>query len=290
LSAGNKPFIKLAVFLALLFWAFFCFFPIYWTIITSFKTSSEVYSATPLFLPFINFKPTLASWMKIFGTGSNAAAGGNFLSIARNSLIAAFGGGVGAVLLGGLGAYGLARFEYKKMSNKNISFMMISQRMLPPIALATPYFVIFSKLGMVDSLFTLILVYTSMNTPLLVWMLKDFFSAIPVEIEESALIDGCSALSVFWRIALPLALPGVLVAFLFAFCFSWNEFLFALTLTLGNATTLPVQIAGNISTSTTGTAYWDLAAQAVVVLFVPLLIAILVNRNIVSGLTLGAVK
>jgi len=290
MKEGKKPSVKLVVFLGLLLWAIFCFFPIYWTIITSFKTPSEVYSSTPLFFPFIDFQPTLASWMKIFGTGSNAAAGGNFLFIARNSLIAASGGAVGAVLLGASGAYALARFRYQKMSNQNISFMMISQRMLPPIALATPYFVLLSKLGMVDNLFTLMLVYAAMNAPLLVWMLKDFFAGIPVEIEESALIDGCSPMSVFWRIALPLALPGIVVAFLFAFCFSWSEFLFALTLTLGNATTLPVQIAGNVSTSTTGTAYWDLSAQAVVVLFVPLLIAILVNRNIVSGLTLGAVK
>ena len=286
----NKPSAKLVVFLALLLWAVFCFFPIYWTIITSFKTASEVYNSTPSFLPFVDFQPTLASWVKIFSTGSGAAAGGNFLNIARNSLIAALGGAVGSVILGAAGAYGLARFRYHRMTNENISFMMISQRMLPPIGLATPYFVIFAKLGMIDKLYTLILVYAAMNTPLLIWILKDFFADIPVEIEESALIDGCSQLGVFLRIALPLALPGIVVAFLFAFCFSWSEFLFALTLTLGNVTTLPLQIAGNVSTSTTGVAYWDLSAQAVFVLFVPLLIAILVNRNIVRGLTLGAVK
>jgi multiple sugar transport system permease protein len=121
-----------------------------------------------------------------------------------------------------------------------------------------------------------------------IWLLWDFFADLPVEIEESALVDGCSRMGAFFRIALPLAAPGLVVAFLFAFVFSWNEFLYALTLTFNDAKTLPVQIAGNVIN--TGPRYWDLATQGNFVLLPPLLIALLAGRYIVRGLTLGAVK
>jgi multiple sugar transport system permease protein len=127
-----------------------------------------------------------------------------------------------------------------------------------------------------------------MNLPLVVWLLRDYFTDLPVEIEEAALVDGDSRYGAFFRIILPLAAPGLVVAFLFAFVFSWNDFLFALTLTVQNAKTLPLQLAGNVTLR--GPRYWDIAAQGLVVMLPPLIIALLAGRYIVRGLTLGAIN
>ena len=271
------------VYLILIAWSFFTLFPLYFSIIISFQTTLDVYSVTPKFLPFIDFTPTLASW-----TGISTAAGGRILKFGRNSLVTALGGATGATLLGAMAAYGLARFRFRRWKNEDIGFFFISQRMFPPIAVAVPYFILFNSLGMVDKLSTMILIYMAMNIPLVVWLLWDFFKELPIEVEEAALVDGCSRLGSFFRVTLPLAVPGLVVAFLFAFVFSWNEFLFALTLTFEDAKTLPFQIAGNVTN--TGPRYNDLAAQSIFVLLPPMIIAMLAGKYIVRGLTLGAVK
>lgn len=272
------------VYLILIVWLIFTLFPLYFSIVTSIKTPNDVYAVTPKFLPFVDFMPTLDPWTNIF----KEVGGGRIPVITKNSLVAALGGAIGATLLGAMAAYGLARFQFRGWKNEDIGFFFISQRMFPPIALAVPYFILFNWLNMLDKLPTLILIYIAMNTPLVVWLLWDFFKDLPIEIEEAALVDGCSRLGAFFRIALPLATPGLVVAFLFAFVFSWNEFLFALTLTFQEAKTLPFQIAGNVTN--TGPRYWDLAAQGIFVLLPPLLIALAAGRYIVRGLTLGAVK
>ena len=280
------------VLVILIVWTVLSLFPLYFSIITSFKTANDVYSVTPSFVPFVDFQPSVASYAAIFNEkaaeGEWTVAGGRLLAIAGNSLMAAMGAGILATLLGSLAAYGLARFRFRRWKNEDIGFFLISQRMFPPVALAVPYFLLFNWLRMLDKIPTLILVYTAMNTPLVVWLLWDFFAELPKDIEDSALVDGCSRLGAFFRIALPLAVPGLVVAFLFSFTFSWNEFLFAFTLTFSKATTLPFQIAGNVIN--TGPRYWDLAAQGNLVLLPPLLIAIVASKYIVRGLTLGAVK
>jgi multiple sugar transport system permease protein len=280
------------VLVILIVWTVLSLFPLYFSLITSFKTANDVYSVTPSFFPFVDFQPSLASYARIFqpksAEGEWSVAGGRLLAIAGNSLMAAMAAGILATLLGSLAAYGLARFRFRRWKNEDIGFFLISQRMFPPIALAVPYFLLFNWLGMLDKIPTLILVYTAMNVPLVVWLLWDFFAELPKDIEDSALVDGCSRLGTFFRIALPLAVPGLVVAFLFSFTFSWNEFLFAFTLTFSKATTLPFQIAGNVIN--TGPRYWDLAAQGNLVLLPPLVIAIVASKYIVRGLTLGAVK
>jgi multiple sugar transport system permease protein len=145
-----------------------------------------------------------------------------------------------------------------------------------------------NRINLLDSVFSLILIYTAMNLPLVVWLLRDYFRDLPVELEEASMVDGSSRVGAFFRIALPLTLPGLVVAFLFSFVFAWNEFLFAFTLTFDKAKTLPVQIAGGVTT--TGVRYWDIAAEGLVVMIPPLIIALLTGRYIVRGLTLGAVK
>jgi multiple sugar transport system permease protein len=127
-----------------------------------------------------------------------------------------------------------------------------------------------------------------MNLPLVVWLLRDYFRDLPVELEEASMVDGSTRLGAFFRIALPITLPGLVVAFLFAFAFAWNEFLFVSRLTFNRAKTLSVQIAGNVTS--TGPRYWDIAAQGLVVMVPPLLVALIAGRYIVRSLTLGAVK
>jgi multiple sugar transport system permease protein len=160
--------------------------------------------------------------------------------------------------------------------------------MLPPIAVVVPYFIIFNRLDMIDNILVLVLVYTAANLPLVVWLLRDYFADLPLELEEASMVDGSSRYGAFVRIVLPLAVPGLVIAFLFAFVFAWNEFLLALGLTFDHAKTLPVQIAGNVGVR--GARYWDIAAQGLVVMVPPLIVAALAGRYIVRGLTLGAVK
>jgi multiple sugar transport system permease protein len=276
--------------LVLLVWGVFALFPIYWIAITAFKSPAEVQDDKPTFMPWVDYTPTVDPFRGIFGSGEGFATAnmGDVPQLMRNSFFAAAGSGLLAILLGTTAAYALSRFRFHKWKNNDIAFWIISQRMFPPIALVVPYFILFDRLDILDSIPALILVYTGMNLPLVVWLLRDYFRDLPVELEEASMVDGTTRIGAFFRIALPLTLPGLVVAFLFAFVFAWNEFLFAFTLTFENAKTLPVQIAGNVTT--TGPRYWDIAAQGLIVMIPPLVIALLAGRYIVRGLTLGAVK
>jgi multiple sugar transport system permease protein len=281
---------RVGTYAILLLWALFTFFPIYWTFITSVKSSAVVNRSGPTFLPWGDFDPSLQPFRDIFGGGEGYGVSGmgDVGLLMRNSLGAALGSATLAVVLGAMAAYALSRFRYRRWKNKDIAFWFVSQRMFPPLALVVPYFILFNQFELLDRLPTLILVYTAMNLPLVIWLLRDYFADLPLELEEASLVDGSSRYGAFFRIALPLALPGLVVAFLFAFVFAWNEFLFALTLTFDQAKTLPLQLAGNVTLR--GPRYWDIAAQGLVVMLPPLLIALLVGRYIVRGLTLGAVK
>lgn len=290
MAFGQSRVGKAFLYLVLAVWAIFTLFPLYWTLITSVKSSRAVNGRVPTFLPWGDFTPTLDPFVDIFGGGEgySASAMGPVGLLMRNSFGAAIGSATLAVMLGAMAAYALSRFRYRRWKNKDIAFWFISQRMFPPVALVVPYYFLFQRLNLLDRLPALILVYTAMNLPLVIWLLRDYFADLPIEIEEAALVDGASRFGAFFRIALPLAVPGLVVAFLFAFVFAWNEFLFALTLTYDQAKTLPLQLAGNVTLR--GPRYWDIAAQGLVVMLPPLLIALLVGRYIVRGLTLGAVK
>jgi multiple sugar transport system permease protein len=282
--------LRVVFFVVLVLWALFTAFPLYWTAVTSFKSPADTTGSKPTFVPWGDFDPTLDPYRDIFGAGQGfeVEAMGDVGRLARNSLMAALGSGLLAVLLGTTTAYALSRFRFQRWKNKDIAFWIISQRMFPPIALVVPYFILLNRINLLDSIVSLILVYTAMNLPLVVWLLRDYFRDLPIELEEASMVDGSTRVGAFFRIALPLTLPGLVVAFLFSFVFAWNEFLFAFTLTFDKAKTLPVQIAGGVTT--TGVRYWDIAAESLVVMIPPLIIALLTGRYIVRGLTLGAVK
>jgi len=282
--------LTITAYVILLIWAVFTLLPIYWITITSIKSAKAVQGARPTFIPFVDFEPTLAAFENILGTGGGYGVSGlgNLFFLMRNSFVAAFGSALIAVILGSMAAYALTRFRFRRWKNNDIAFWIVAQRMFPPVALIVPFYILFNQLNMLDRLPTLVIVYTAGNLPLVVWLLRDYFAALPIEIEEAAMVDGASRLQAFFRIALPLAMPGIVVAFLFAFVFAWNDFLFALVLVFDKAKTLPLQLAGNVSVQ--GTRYWDIAAQGLIVMLPPLLIALFLGRYLIRGLTMGAVK
>jgi multiple sugar transport system permease protein len=207
-----------------------------------------------------------------------------------NSIVASAGASLLAVVIGSLAAYGLSRFSYKFlwMSNKDISFFFLSQLILPPVVLAMPFLVLYKQLMLLDSLVGLILVYTLMVLPIVIWIMRDQFDTIPLELEQAALVDGCSIWGAFLRIVLPIALPGMVAAFILSVILCWNEYFFAALLTSTDAKTLPVMVASQ--TGSQGINWWSMAAIASAAILPLVLVGVFLERYIVKGLTAGAVK
>jgi multiple sugar transport system permease protein len=276
----------------LLLWAFICIFPIYWTLTTSFKSAPDVMQGH--LIPFIDFTPDWKGWRSlglspdtIFETSTVRE---QFLARFTNSLIASLGGSLLAVAIGALAGYGLARFPYRfgPMRNNDISFFFLSQLILPPVVLAMPFLVLYKELVFLDSLPGLILVYTLMVLPIVIWIMRDQFMTIPVELEEAALVDGLTIWGTFIRIVLPLALPGIVAALILALVLCWNEYYFAALLTGANAKTLPVMVASQ--TGSQGISWWSMAALSSAAILPLIIVGVLLERYIVKGLTAGAVK
>jgi multiple sugar transport system permease protein len=194
------------------------------------------------------------------------------------------------VAIGSLAAYGLSRFEYKfgPWRNKDIAFFFLSQLILPPVVLAMPFLVLYKELALLDTKIGLILVYTLMVLPIVIWIMRDQFDTIPIELEQAALVDGCSVWGAFFRIVLPIALPGMVAAFILSVVLCWNEYFFAALLTSTNAKTIPVMVASQ--TGSQGINWWSMAALSTAAIAPLLLIGIFLERYIVKGLTAGAVK
>ena len=211
----------------------------------------------------------------------------------RNSAIEALTSAALAVAIGSLAGYGLTRFSYRvpvlKWRNSDISFWIISQRMLPPVVVVLPFLIMYRFVGLVDTYLGMILAYTVFNLPFAVWILRDFFASLPLDLEESALIEGASRFKAFRLIVLPLAVPGLVATFLFCMMFAWNDYLFALMLTFSRASTLPMYIAGE-GTQSYGPQWWYLSALSLMAVVPMAVVAILVERYISRGLVVGAIK
>jgi multiple sugar transport system permease protein len=286
---------KALIYLVLIVWFIFTIFPIYWAVTMSFKDSPSVYGKKPTYIPFVDFKPTYKAWIHLIGKSVPGEAEfiampvmGENARYLRNSLIVALGSSILTLVLGVMAGYALTRFTYRRYNNDNISFFILSQRMFPPVALAMPLFLLFTWVRLIDRLPSLILVYSIMNMPIVTWIVKEFFSDVPKELEEAALVDGSTRWGALFRIIIPIAVPGIAVAFLFSFIFCWNEFLIALCLTFKDAKTLPVGMGG--LTTLRGPLYWDIAANSLVIMIPPLIVTIFANKYIIRGLALGAVK
>ena len=276
----------------LIVWTFICLFPIYWTLTTSFKAAPDVMQGN--LIPFVDFQPDWRGWRSlglspdtIFEVSTVRA---EFIARFYNSLIASIGASLLAVALGALAGYGLARFPYRfgPMRNNDIGFFFISQLILPPVVLAMPFLVLYKELAFLDSLPGLILIYTLMVLPIVIWIMRDQFLTIPVELEEAALVAGLGVWGTFLRIVMPLALPGMVAALILALVLCWNEYFFAALLTGASAKTLPVMVASQ--TGSQGISWWSMAAIATAAILPLVLVGILLERYIIRGLTAGAVK
>jgi multiple sugar transport system permease protein len=207
-----------------------------------------------------------------------------------NSIEASLGASLLAMLIGAPAAYGLTRFRYQfgPWRNKDISFFFLSQLLLPPVVMAMPFLVLYKELALLDNMIGLILVYTLSVLPIVIWIMRDQFETIPVELEQAALVDGCGPWSAFFRIVLPIALPGMVAAMILSVVLCWNEYFFAALLTSSNAKTLPVMVASQ--TGSQGISWWSMAALSTGAIAPLVLIGIFLERYIVKGLTAGAVK
>lgn len=249
--------------------------PFLWTILMSFKSRLDIFEIPPKLI----FTPILENYQKTFVEGP-------FTRYLINSLIIDSSSTVLAVLIGTLAAYAFSRFAI--WGEKHLFFFILTTRMCPPIVVALPIFIIFSKLKLYDTHIGLILVHAIFNLALVVWLMRGFFDDIPREIDQAAMLDGYSDWEVFRKFLLPLVMPGIIVSAVFCLVFSWNEFLFALTLTQSIATTLPVGVPQLVTSRGT---YWGQVAAVCVVITLPVLIfAIVFHKYLVRGLTFGAVK
>lgn len=277
----------LGLYVIVIVWSIIVVFPFYWLFTTSFKLPLHV-ARGPRYIPFVDYQPTGQHWEELF-TG---VQGETTLRHFKNSLIASVGSTVLSVVVGAMAGYGLSRFQYYfrplGWKNDNIAYWIISQRFLPPALFVVPFLMIYSWLHLIDTYAGLILVYTMTNIPFAVWIMRDFFDTLPVDMEESARVDGASRWQAFRLIVLPLSTPGLVSVAVFSFVFAWNEFLFALMLTNFNAITLPVLIAGQ--NSTRGIQWWSISALTLVAALPVIAISLLLQRFITRGLVAGAIK
>ena len=259
-------------------------FPIYWMIATSFKDPADILTRPPKWV----FKPTLDNYIYAFEER-------NFGLYIKNSLIVSLTSTVLVIVLGTLASYSFARYN---PGAGNLMFFILTTRMMPAIAVILPYFLIFRDIGEtaigqafwlgLDKPGALVVSYTMFNLPFAIWLMHSFFQDIPIELEDSARLDGYSRLRVFWRVVLPLAAPGIAVTAIFCLIFSWNEFLFAFLLTRNTAATITVGV--NSFWTLRGILWGPLSAAAVVCVVPMMIFALLLQRYIVRGLTFGAVR
>ncbi len=250
-------------------------FPLYWILTASFKTELGLYARPPQWL----FTPILENYQHVLYNIP-------FVQYLINSLVIALGTTGGSLVLGTLAAYGFSRAAFR--GSRVMRFMVLVTRMVPRMTLVIPYYLLMLKIGMLDTYSGLMTAYISFALPFSIWLLIGFFDDVPLEVEEAALVDGCSPLGALVRVVIPIAAPGIAVAAIFAFLVSWNEFLFALILSGPASKTLPVVIAG--LTTDVGPLYGEMSAAAVMVMLPNIVMTLFMQRYVVRGLTLGAVK
>jgi multiple sugar transport system permease protein len=277
----RKPIGAAIVFVVLTLFAAWTLFPVVWAAITSFKEPGDSFKAT--FIPYKQFKPTLYAWKDAF-----VATRDRTLNSLKNSIIISTISSAASLILGALAGYSLARYEYRKWKNKDIALWILSQRMFPPVAVLIPYFLIMQNLHLLDNIAAVMMVHITMNLPLSVWLMLDFFADLPADIEEAALIDGCGHMKAFFYIALPIAAPGLVAVYVLSFIFSWNEFLFVTVFGYQKAMTLPVMIAGSLTVR--GLDFWKVSSLSILAIIPPVILAMFLSRFLVLGLTMGAIK
>ena len=249
-------------------------FPVYWLFIISFKTPDEIFAFPPVWYPQ---SLQLANYKVLFKDGDAITV--------WNSLVLASVSTFFAMILGTIAAYSLVRF---KTGGENLSVWIISQRMMPPVAIVFPLFLLYVYFGWVDSYHGLIILYTAFSLPYVIWMMRGYIEDIPLELEESALIDGCTRWEVLWKVVLPMARSGLFATAVFTFIFAWNDFLFALVLTRTEVTTYTVQVTHYFGGQSN---FWAKIAAMSVLGTIPVFITVaIMQRFLVRGISMGAVK
>lgn len=285
---------RIGVWVTLVLVFIFFMFPLYWIFVSSIKTRAEVINRVPSYIPFVEFEPTLDNYASILlgttlqsETGVRASAD---LSIFRerllNSVVITGVSTFLAVGLGTLAAYAVSRFNIP--AENDLMFFILSTRMLPPVVVLIPIFLLFSNLNLRDSFAGIILLYTTFNLPFVVWMMKGFFDEIPVEYEEAAMIDGYSRLEAVWKIVIPEAIPAMAATTVFSAIVAWNEFVFANLMNRTYAATVPPWLNSIIGV---GAVEWGRLAAASVLFVLPIVIFTFLVRNyLLRGVTFGAVR
>jgi multiple sugar transport system permease protein len=272
---SSQPVADVAQLVAIVVLAIFILVPIYWMVSTSIKTANQTFAMPPVFV----FQPTFEHYREVFAEGAVTKG-------LRNSLIVATLSTLLALLLGTPAAYAMARFDFR--GKASLWFWIISNRFISPIVVALPFFLLARDLSLLDSHWVLILTYLTFNIPLVIWLSIDQFRAIPRDIDQAAMVDGANQWQALRTVVLPLAIPGLVVAAILCFVFSWNEFLFALVLTRAEAKTAPVE-AANFMTGF-GVRWGAMMATGTLIVLPVVVFAALVARHLVRGLTMGAVK
>ncbi|MBR1134184.1 MULTISPECIES: carbohydrate ABC transporter permease [Bradyrhizobium] len=337
LSSWNRRLVAVGVFA----WCLITTFPLYWVVVTAFKTPPGVVGG-PTYIPFVDFTPTLQPFIDLY-----QGVRGEFFRTFLNSTIVGLSAAAIATAIGAMAAYALVRFEFKVrfgagliffllalgayllfnntlgftrpqalllafpialvaaiianrlplpgpiLGNEDILFWFVSQRMFPPIVTAFALYLLYSEIGrlgfqLVDSYLGLTLCYVAFSLPIVVWLMRDFFEAIPIEVEEAAMVDNVPSWRIFLGIVVPMSMNGLLATFMITLAFVWNEFLFALFLTNSRWQTLPILVAGQ--NSQRGDEWWAISAAALVAIVPMMIMAGLLSRMMRSGLLLGAIK
>jgi len=273
--AFKRALIIFGIYLALLIVSAFFFYPIFFAIVTSLQKRAEIFTLPPKLI----FTPSITNYIKVVTMWK-------FDAYFMNSVIISTASVIGALLLGIPCAYILSRYDIPR--KMDIAFIILSFRFLPPVAIAIPLYILYTKIGLFDTHLGLILIYIIMNLPFVVWIMKGFFDEVPIELEEAAQIDGYSRLHVFFRFTLPLVARGISATALFCLLLTWNEFGLALVLTGINARTLPVQALQFVASL--GLDWGALTAAAIIIALPMIIFGIIIRNYLVRGLTLGVVK
>ena len=273
-------------YLVITFWSMFVIAPFLWALSTSFKDFNSV-TGGATYIPWLQFEPSLEGWKVL--VRSPAKGGVDIIEPYFNSIFVTCTASLISIILGTLAAYALSRFTFKAgfIKNNDITFFFISQRIMPPIVLSIPFFLMLSFLGLLDNLFGLILVYIVLLMPIAVWIMVDFFNKVPKEIDETALIDGCNPYQAFLKVVVPNSIPGLIVAGLFCIIFGWIDFFFAFILTFTEVQLLPVKI---VALNSSVTPWWSLSASALVSVAPLIVVAFIVERYLSKGNLSGALK
>ena len=271
--------VRATTYIVLIIASIWVLIPFVWAMQNSIKNLTDTFNPSAI-IPFVNYQPTLTSWTKVLGDEGSIHA-------LLSSIIVSSGTTVLVLLLGTPAAYSLARFNFP-IGSKELNFWFFSQRVMPPVVVLAPFFILLVQLKLVDTWIGLILIYTTFNLTFGIVIMRDVFRDISRDIIDAAKVDGANAWQIFWLIGIPLSLDGLIVTGIIVFSFCWNEALFAAALAPQHAATLATFILA--SRGTQGVNFNIAAVNTLIAIMPPVLMSLFVHRYLARGLTFGAVR